>query len=184
MRTLFIVLLFRASFLLQGLPIPQEQKREPQTISTEPKEVVAELRRGETKLLEVRGILTYTPTEANYDDTTTGNLFFKLDEKQRLQISNVVKRVIADIPEDVTIKGIRGIFEKHAKCPDLRYEFRPQKVEVGDAMLHFGSFVVSFKETEQELSQLFCRWAKVIEGGRSHPPIRIVNALLKGEKID
>lgn len=184
MKTLFVVVMLGFSLLLRDLPALHEQKREPQTISTEPKEIVAELRRGESRLLDVRGILIYTPTEANYDDTTTGNLSFKLDEKQRSQISDVVKRPLVDIPKEVTIKGILGIFEGHAKCPDLRYEFKPQKVELNDTMLHFGSFVLNFKETGQELSQLFCRWAKVIESGRSHSPIRLINALLKGEKFD
>lgn len=188
MKILFALVL---SMCLSGLLVGQGQKREPQTISTEPKEIMAELRTGDQKLANVRGEAVFTPSAGNADDTLTGTLAFNISEAKRSRIATTMKKSLESIPSVVKKDDVVTAFVKHAECPDLRFEFfvRHQnfnpvqaEIEFAGATLRFQTFVLSFKESQQELSQLLCVWAKRINGGRGTrgAPQRF-SKIIKGE---
>ena len=193
MKTLFVVTLLGFSLLLQDLPASQEQKREPQTISTESKEVVAELWISGRKLEEVRGEAAFTPAAGNTDDTLTGTLVFKISEVERQRVASVIKKPLDDIPAIVEKSEVSAFFERGTQCPDLRFEIFAQnrhrhvdvsqtEIGLGVGSLRFSPTVVSFKESERELSKMLCIWAKRLWGGRGTkgmPPA--FTKALKGE---
>lgn len=191
MKTLFAMTVIGFSFLLQDSPIPQVQKRKPQTISTEPKEAVAELRIGDKTLEEVRGEAVFTPSAGNADDTLTGTLVFKLSESERRRIAEEMRMPLANVPTTAKREDVVTSFERNARCPDLNFEFfmRYKNFDVsraeivfGEGKLQFRPFVLSFKESDQELSRMLCLWAKRIWGGRGTKGMTpAFTKVLKGE---
>lgn len=191
MKILFAALLFGFSALIQAPPVLQEQKRESQTISTEPKEIVAELKIGQRILEDVRGKVVFTPTEGNADDTLTGILIFKMSEAERKRIANQMKIALAEVPESLNKAGVIAGFERSAQCPELNFEFFVRhknfdisraEVSFGEGKLQFQPFILSFKESEGELSQMLCLWAKQIQVGRGPRGIwRAFTKVLKGK---
>lgn len=194
MKTLFAVLLIGFVFLPLDSAAVQAQKREPQTISTEPKEVVAELRIGDQKLANVQGEAIFTPSAGNADDTLTGTLAFNVSEAERKRIATMMKKPLDDVPSFVKKGDVMTVFVKHAECPDLRFEFfvRHQNFNPADAEIEFAGttlrfqpFVLSFKESQQELSQLLCVWAKRIYSGRgTRGAAQRFSKVIKGEDPD
>ena len=188
MKTLFVVMLLGLSFFLQD---PQTKKQQLPTISTEPKEVVAELKIGDRTLEEVRGDVVFTPSAGNADDTLTGMLVFKMSETERKRIAGEIKTSLVNVPATVKKDGVIAHFERDAKCPDLNFEFfvrhknfdvSKAEVSFGEGRLQFRPFVLSFKESDQELSGMLCLWAKRIWGGRGTKGMSpAFTKVLKGE---
>lgn len=164
----------------------QEQGQKPQTITTSPKEITVLLKFEGSKAVKVKGTAVFAPTQANPDDTLTGELVCTIAESDRQRIAQNLIRPLSAIPGSVSLKEVQAVFEKHAECPDLRFEFAPIKTAIRGVEVNSDHFVLSFVKTDQELSQLFCRWARNILGGRANPicPCKRINALLKGEKLE
>ncbi len=164
----------------------QEQEQKPQTISTSSKEIPVFLKFEGNKEVKVSGTAVFTPKQANSDDTLTGELVYTISESDRQSIAQSLIRPLNAIPGSITLKEVQAVFEKHAECPDLQFEFAPIKTAIWGVEVNSDRFVLSFVKTDQELSQLFCRWARNILVGMANPicPCKRINALLKGEKLE
>lgn len=186
MNSFLAALFLGLSLLMQSPTALQEQKHKSQTISTEPNDVVAELIIGKQKILDVRGMAIFTPTVANPNDTLNGTLTFRLSEIERRRVAAAMKKSLSDIPSVVKKEDVPGIFEKQAKCPDIRFEFSSAEVGFVGGRLRFRPFLLSFRESPQELAQVLCRWGKTLETGRggSRGMAARFNLLLKGEVSD
>lgn len=164
----------------------QEQKPNPVTITSAPSEVKNMLRLSTDQELIVKSKVVFTPTQGNSDDTLTGNLVYEISKDNRHLIAQSTNQSLADIPEKVVIKNVIASFEKHARCPELRFEFMPIKIKIAGLEGQSERFKLIFPETEQELSKLLCVWAKKIGDGRGNyrDVIARFNKTLSGEKDD
>ncbi len=154
------------------------------TISTEPGLVIAKLRPGEGQEFEVRGNAVFTLIEANSDGTMTGILVYEFNAEARRKMAETTRKPLAEIPANSTINNVIANFERNPVCPDIRLEFSPFETRVGGITLRSEKFILNLRESSGVLSKIICRWARTISSGRSHPPIRAINAVLRVLKDD
>ena len=178
-RTMILLFLIGAS-----ASFAQERERKPESISTEPKLLVVELKTADGKTVKVSGEAVFKLEEANSDDTMTGKLTYSISSDSRQEVARVMGKPLPEIPERVTVNDALVGFVRNPRCPDLQVEFlasRTNEVEIAGAKARLDRFGLTFRETSQELPKLLCIWAWGISNGHGHPPIRVINHRLKGE---
>ena len=176
-RTVILSLLIGATVALA-----QEQEKKPESISTEPKLLVVELKTADGKTVKISGEAVFKLEEANSDDTMTGKLTYSISSDSRQEVARVLDKPPPEIPERVTVKDALVGFVRNTSCPDLEVEFLTKEVEIAGAKARLERSRLTFRETSQELSRRLCFWARGISNGRGHPSIRAINRCLKGEK--
>jgi len=160
----------------------QEPKKKPESISTEPALLVVELKTADDKTVKISGEAVFKLEEANSDDTMTGKLTYAISSDSRQEVARVMNKLLQKIPERITVNDVVVGFVKKTSCPDLEVEFLAREIEIAGAKARLDRSKLTFRETSQELSQLLCLWARRINSGRGHTPVRAVNRCLKGEK--
>lgn len=160
----------------------QAQGQKPQTISSAPSEVTITLR-PDNGILRLNGKAVFKPTEGNSDDTLTGELVYEISEGSRRLLAQQLKKPLAEIPDSVIVKEVVALFEKHAKCPELRFDVTEITFAIIGLAGRTGRFKLVVPETEHELSKLLCLWARRIESGRGTRGMATrFNRLAKSEK--
>jgi hypothetical protein len=134
--------------------------------TTPPKKFVAKLKSGDSGDWEVRGIVTFTPSAAKYDDTVVGTLVFTISEESRKKISEVSGELLTLIPASVLRKDLAASFRKGTSCPEVILEIGATELEVAGAKLCFDRVMVNVIETREEVPQHFCLWARQINANR------------------
>jgi hypothetical protein len=160
----------------------QEPSGKPQTIATAPKTVEAEVQLSGND--RIQGKLIFTPTLAHPDDTLSGKLEFKVAENSRRAIAEKLNKALTEVPEGMFTEEVFGIYEKAPSCPQLNFEFNKQSLLLMGLKVNLNKFVLTFVEDSSQLSKLLCRCARAISGGRSRCPYKVINSVLKGEKIE
>ncbi|MGE0127466.1 MAG: hypothetical protein AB7U82_05090 [Blastocatellales bacterium] len=160
----------------------QEPEKKPESISTEPKLLVAELKTTDGKAVNISGEAVFTIDAANSDDTMSGKLSYAISNDNRQEIARVMNKPLREIPESVTVNDVTVGFVKKTSCPDLKVELFVTKIEIAGAKAHIYWLELTFRETSQDLSRLLCHWARSINVGRCSRPVSAVNRFLKGEK--
>ncbi len=178
-RTMILLLLISAT-----AAFAQEQKKKPQSISTEPKLLVVELKTDDGKTVKISGEAIFKVEAANSDDTMTGMLTYTISGDSRQEIARVMNKPLQGIPERITVNDVVVGFVKNTGCPDLDVEFLAREVKIAGAKAYFDQARLTFQESSQDLSKLLCSWARRINNGRGHTPIRAINRLLAGEEMD
>lgn len=174
----------RVGLLMGCLSISlQAQEQRPQTISSVPREVMLEVNVDGDKKLGLNGKAIFTPTEGNSDDTLTGVLVYEISDDSRRLLAKQSNKLLTEILNNVTVKEVIAQFERHAKCPELRFEFSEVTIAVAGSAGRAKRFKLIFPETEQELSKLLCQWARRVESGRGTRGMASrFNRLVKGDK--
>ncbi len=142
-------------------------RQTPQVVyTTPPKTSAARLQLGESEAYEVRAIVTFTLTAANYDDTVAGTLVFTIPEDARKKIAEVSGSPLTSIPASVARKDVVAGFQKGTSCPIVSIEIGAMELDVAGAKLSFDRVVVAVIETREEVPQHFCVWTRQINANR------------------
>ena len=186
MNTRTIKLFLTALFLLAlGTTALAQQKSKGITIATPAKLVISKIKVGEGDAFDVRGKAVLSITQANSDDSVTGNLSYGVPDDARQKIASITGKPLNQIPSSVTINDITARFQPATSCPVVHLEFSPTKVNIGGVEAVFSRFVLDINESSQEKDQLFCVWTKQINKGMSRRVvIRRVNELINGVEED
>ena len=152
----------------QGAGAQTADKRQaPQVVyTTPPKTSVAKLKTGGSEAYEVRAIVTFTLTAANYDDTVVGTLVFKIPEEARKKIAEVSGEPLSSVPASVMRKDVVAGFQKGTSCPAVSIDFGAMELDVAGAKLGFERVVVAVIETPEVVPQHFCVWTRQINANR------------------
>jgi hypothetical protein len=159
----------------------QEQEKKPESISTEPKLLVVELKTADGKTVKISGEAVFTLEAANSDDTMSGKLSYAISTDSRREIARVMNKPLEEIPKSVTVNDVIAGFVRNASCPDLQVESSAREIEIAGAKARLDRFTLMFRETSQDLSQLLCVWARRINSGRYHRTPAAINRRLSGE---
>jgi hypothetical protein len=144
-----------------------DTRQAPQVVyTTPPKTSVAKFKLGESEAREVRGIVTFTLTAANYDDTVVGTLVFTIPEEARKKIAEASGEPLTSIPAIVAQKDVAAGFRKGTSCPMVSLEIGATEMDVAGAKLSFDRVVVNVIETPEEVPQHFCVWTRQINANR------------------
>jgi len=144
-----------------------EPRQTPQVVYTTPPKIsVAKLRLGESEAHEVRAKVTFTLTEANYNDTVVGTLVFTIPEETRKKIAEVSGEPLISIPASVSRKDVIAGFQKGTSCPMVNIEIGAIEMDVSGAKLSFDRVVVAVIETPEVVPQHFCVWTRQINANR------------------
>lgn len=164
--------------------VAQEPEKKPESISTEPKLLVVELKTTDGKTVKISGEAVFKLEAANSDDTMSGKLSYAISSDSREEVARIMNKPLQEIPERVTVNDALVGFVRKPSCPDLEVELLAREVEIAGAKTRLDRFKLTFRETPQDLSQLLCVWARRINSGRtiSRPPVAAINRRLKGEK--
>lgn len=112
-----------------------------------------------------------TITSARDDDTLRGVLVL------RLPAEAAGKQSAGE--SAVTVPEVAGRFVHGTSCPLIRVEVAPVRTE----NVETGRMVFEFRETRDEMAQLFCVWTRQINARRSRKGvIAAVNRLLSGDQ--
>ena len=143
-RTMILLFLIGAS-----ASFAQERERKPESISTEPKLLVVELKTADGKTVKVSGEAVFKLEEANSDDTMTGKLTYSISSESRQEVARVMDKTLTEIPERVTVKDAIVGFVGNTSCPDLEVEFLANEVEIAGAKARLDRSRLTFRETSQ-----------------------------------
>jgi hypothetical protein len=144
-----------------------DTRQTPQVVYTTPlKTVVARLKSDESGGCEVRGVITYTLAEANYNDTVVGTLIFTISEEARKKIAEASGEPLTSIPAYVSRKDVTAGFRKGTSCPVISLVIGAVELEVVGMKLSLDRVVVNVIETREEVPQHFCVWARQINANR------------------
>lgn len=142
-------------------------RQTPQVVyKTPPKTSVARLQPGGSGAYEVRALVTFTLTAANYDDTVVGTLVFTIPEDARKKIAEVSGAPLTSIPASVARKDVVAGFQKGTSCPVVNIDIGAMELDVGGTKLPFDRVVVAVIETPEEVPQHFCVWTRQINANR------------------
>lgn len=152
----------------QGTDAQTAGTRQPPLIiyTTPPKTSVAKLKSSGPEAPEVRCIVTFTLTAANYDDTVVGTLVFKIPEEARKKIAKISGEPLISIPATVTRKDVVAGFQKGASCPMVGIDIGATELDLAGAKLSFDRVVVAVIETLGDVPQHFCVWTRQINKNR------------------
>jgi hypothetical protein len=135
--------------------------------TTPPRTSIARLKSGGSEDHEVRALVTFTLTAANYDDTVVGTLVFTIPEEERKKIAEVSGEPLSSIPATVTRKDVVAGFQKGTSCPAVSIDMGAMELDLAGAKLGFERVVVAFIETPEQVPQHFCVWTRQINANRS-----------------
>ena len=163
---------------------PADARQAPQFVyTTPPKRSVAILKLGELEALEVRGVVTFTITAANYDDTMLGTVVFAISEESRKKIAEVSCEPLTSIPANVAQKNVVAVFRKGTACPIIGIELGLTELDMAVGKLSFNRLTVNVIETPQQVQQHFCFWTRQINANRPHRGvIASLNSLITVEQ--
>jgi hypothetical protein len=144
-----------------------DTRQAPQVVyTTPPKLSVAKFKLGLSEARELRGIVTFTLTAANYDDTVVGTLVFTIPEETRKKMAEASGEPLTSIPAIVAQKDVAAGFRKGTSCPMVSLEIGATEMDVAGAKLSFDRVVVNVIETREEVPQHFCVWTRQINANR------------------
>jgi hypothetical protein len=168
----------------QGAKAPADARQAPQVVyTTRPKRSVAMLKLGEAEALEVRGLVTFTLTAANYDDTMLGTVTFAISEESRKKIAEASCEPLTSVPKWVTRKDVVGVFRNGTSCPLIDIELGPTELDLAGGKLSLNRITVDVPETPQKVPQHFCLWTRQINANRPHRGvIASLNSLITVEQ--
>ncbi len=184
MASKFFLALVTLLLCLPGqLPATNAQARKPQTFTTPPKPVTAYLPQSGQADYEIRGQAAFSVTAANGDDTLTGTFVYTLPDAARQKIATLAARPLNQIPALLSKKGVKATFQKETGCPLLHWELAPEELEIVGVKIHFKKVALDVPETREQLTQLFCHWARQINVKRQRRGlIAAVNRALNGDE--
>jgi hypothetical protein len=144
-----------------------DTRQAPQVVyTTPPKTSVAKFKLGESEARVVRGLVTFTLTAANYNDTVVGTLVFTIPEEARKKIAEASGEPLTSIPAIVAQKDVAAGFRKGTSCPMVSLEIGATEMDAAGAKLSFDRVVVNVIETHEEVPQHFCVWTRQINANR------------------
>ncbi len=180
--------------LVIAILIANAQPVAPPTVYTTPaKLVVGKLPRevaiaGQKPSAEIRGEARFTIAAANDNDTVAGIFEYALADEARQRIAQLAGKPLAEIPAAVTLKEITAGFQKNTGCPVVHLEITALEMDVAGVPVRFARAVVDVPElregpeAQQEMTKLFCTWARQINAGRQRRGIiAAMNRLIAGE---
>lgn len=170
MPYLFFVLTF---FMLEdsALLLPQETISKSKLNFTSAKVLTSKMSIGSGGEIEIGGILIYTVTKINYDDSLDGKLTYIVSEKSFEDIARLLGKTTTGDEVKLSFDHVSALPQKSADCPGFNLEFKQQlhSAKVGEDVvaIRFDSFLLDIKMDDQkELDRLLCEWVKRIKAGR------------------
>lgn len=173
----------QSSVSLDGDTQTANSRQAAQVVYTTPPRIsIAKLKLGGSETYEVRALITFTLTAANYDDTVVGTLVFTIPEEARKKIAEVSGEPLSSIPASVTRKDVVAGFQKGTSCPAVSIGMGAMELDVVGAKLGFDRVVVAVIETPEEVPQHFCVWTRQINANRKRRGvIASLNRLITAE---
>ncbi|MDX2031469.1 MAG: hypothetical protein SF339_12410 [Blastocatellia bacterium] len=159
----------------------------PTVYTTPPAMVIGKLPRevpgtGKKPTAEIKGSATFTVTAANDNDTVTGIFVYALPDEARQRLAQFTGKPLTEIPASVTLKEIIAGFQKGTGCPIVHLEIPDLEMDVAGAAVKFNRVVLNVPETTEEMTKLFCTWARQINVKRQRRGvIAAMNRLIAGE---
>ncbi len=138
------------------------------TIYTEFKVLTVEVSHPSGRASSINGRASFVVSRVNPDDTLTGTLFFTVSENARERIAQLLRKTVDKVPRQYTVSDITARPEKKPKCPEFLLEFSQIGTKGNELTFLFQQFTLPYKETSQEASALFCKWANRLYTGRGH----------------
>lgn len=175
---LFCLLIFLAPVFAQ-----ESEKQKPQPIGTYDKEVSSQINIANHLLVEINGKLAFQATACNSDQSFTGIVTYQITETSRKKIADLTKKDLKNIPKKIEQKNVVVRFAQNTECPALKFKVSSLEIEFSEIKIHFADFLLDFKESQEEISALICKFAyRIKTGDTRHFSIRRLNELLYGIK--
>jgi hypothetical protein len=169
--------------LLAACLMSSGQELKPLVFTTTPRQITARITTGEQEQnLKLPGKASFSITSANKDDTVTGTVV--------LTIANDARRIIAELtgndleltPSSYSKKNIIAHFRKGTACPEISLEISKIEMDLGGVTACLDRFSPVIKESPEQISLLFCSWARQINTDRHRLGIiAAINRLLIGD---
>jgi hypothetical protein len=168
----------------QGEKATADARQAPQFVyTTPPKRSVAMLKLGGSEAFEIRGLVTFTLSAANYDDTMVGTVAFVISEESRKKVAEASCELLTSIPTWVARKDVVGVFRKGTSCPIIDIELGPTELDLAGGKLSLNRLTVNVLEAPQKVPQHFCLWTRQINANRPHRGvIASLNSLITVEQ--
>jgi hypothetical protein len=159
------------------------QELKPVVLTTPPRTTTARLSRDENdKNLKVHGKVSFTITTANEDDTVTGTVVFTVAEDVRQKIAELNGSDLKSTPASYSKKDVLAHFRKGTACPVLYLEISKIELELGGVTACLDRISPVINESPEQISLLFCSWARQINTDRHRLGIiAAINRLLSGD---
>ncbi|MFN0084816.1 MAG: hypothetical protein ACKVX9_05470 [Blastocatellia bacterium] len=167
---------------------PSAQSAPPTVYTTPPITVSGRLPKevglaGQKASGEIRGSATFTVTAANDNDTVTGAFVCALPDEARQRVAQFTGKPLREIPASVTLKDVVAGFQKGTGCPVVHLEIPELEMDVAGAAVKFNRIVLDVPESAEEMTKLFCAWARQINVKRQRRGIIVaMNRLINGEQ--
>jgi hypothetical protein len=159
------------------------QELKPVVFTTAPKTATARITTDEKDLnLKILGKVSLTITSANDDDTVTGTLVFTVGEDGRQKIAELRGSDLKSTPASYFRKNVTAHFRKETACPAVSLEISKIEFDLGGATACLDRISPVINESPEQISLLFCSWARQINTDRHRLGIiAAINRLLTGD---
>lgn len=178
-----------AILIANAQPVAPSTQSAPPTVYTTPpgivfgrlpKEVAVA---GKKPSAEIKGSATLTVAAANDNDTVAGTLTYTLPDEARQRVAQFTGKPLREIPASVTLKDVVAGFQKGTGCPVVHLEVTELEMDVAGAAVKFNRIVLNVPESPEEMTKLFCTWARQINVKRQRRGvIAAMNRLINGEQ--
>lgn len=156
-----------------------QQPRPPVIYTTPPKPARGILAVNPITDLPTGGLVTFTITRVNDNDSITGTLQLTFDPQSRTRIAEALKG--KDAPAVMTRAGVIARFRAGSACPVAHLEIDAMTLE--SAELHFSlpRVVLTIIEGKDEMTPQLCFLARQINVGKMRRGvIAAINQLIRG----
>lgn len=163
----------------------QTPARAPVVYTTPPRPVTVRLHHGDGRkdVERVPGLLTFTITGANADESLAGTAILSLTEKERARLAQSLNRPLAEVPANLVKAQVTATVRAGAACPRLRLELGALEFTLLGRALDLERAWVEIIETPEQIPQLFCLWTRQRNAGRQRGGVlAAINRLLTGEQ--
>jgi hypothetical protein len=156
------------------------QQTDPVIFTTQPKPVIAKMVSAEK--MDLEGRASFTVAKANDDDTISGIFVFTISDEVQQKLAELSNSDLEEIPTKFSREDVTARFPKGTSCPTLHLEIPSVEMEIAGIGVRFDRIVLDIGETQQQMSQLFCAWARQINARRHRRGIiAAINRLIKPE---
>lgn len=129
--------------------------------------------------LPAGGLVTFTITQVNENDSITGTLQLTFDPQSRTRIAEALKGL--DAPAVMTRTGVNARFRAGSACPVAHLEIDALTLESAELRLNLPRVVLTIIEGKDEMTPQLCFLARQINVGKMRRGvIAAINRLIRG----